>query len=51
MQDLDADDVSYTHVIHVYACAVLLFMGWSILQLMVTYQLAESQSLACYTTR
>ena len=47
----DVDDVSYTHVIHVYACTVLLLVGWSLLQLVVTYQLAESQSLACYTTR
>ena len=44
---------SYTHAIHVYACAVLLLVGWSInfyIQLVVAYQLAESQSLACYTT-
>ena len=43
--------VSYTHEIHVYACAVLLLVGWSILQLLVAHQLAESQSLACYSNR
>ena len=39
--------------IHVYACAV--YYWWVgpliFIQLVVAYHLAESQSLACYTTR
>ena len=27
---VSAQGISYTHVIHVYACAVLLVVGWSI---------------------
>ena len=53
----------YTHEIDVYACALLLSVGWSITHalhvyactavhsIMDAYQLAESKSLACYTTR